>query len=115
MTGSQLHNSRNPSEIYDYYQNDVSFKKIQKKYERVCDQYKILENENLRLKSEIDSYLGPKNEPKTEEQEDKWWKENEVYLQKAELESYVKWVKDLNEENDNLKRQIKYIIIPLCI
>lgn len=87
----------------------LEYERIQKKYERVCDQYKILENENLRLKSEIDSYLGPKNEPKTEEQEDKWWKENEVYLQKAELESYVKWVKDLNEENDNLKRQIKYM------
>lgn len=31
MTGSQLHNSRNASEIYDYYQNDVAFKKIEKK------------------------------------------------------------------------------------
>ena len=46
----------------------------------------------------------------------KWWKDNEIHLQKAELESYVKLVhknnvliNELKTENCNLKKQHRYI------
>ena len=108
----EINPKNNPKKKYRKYHPKklkLEYERIQKKYERICNQYRILEDENLRLKSEIDSYLAPKQQDKTEEKEDKWWKENEVYLQKAEIESYVKWVKDLNEKNNNLERQIKYM------
>ena len=87
----------------------LNFERLTKKYERICDQYKILENENLRLKSEIDSYLKPQEEPKTEDEEDKWWRENEVHLQKAELQAYVKVMNDQTIEINNLNKQVKYM------
>ena len=92
----------------------LNFERLTKKYERICDQYKILENENLRLKSEIDSYLTPQEEskveePKTEDEEDKWWRDNEVHLQKAELQAYMKVMNDQTIEIDNLNKQIKYM------
>lgn len=92
----------------------LNFERLNKKYQRICEQYKILENENLRLKSEIDSYLKPQEEskveePKTEDEEDKWWRDNEINLQKAELQAYVNVMNDQSIEINNLKKQVKYM------
>ena len=97
---------------YTYKPNSLklNYSRLNKKYERVCDQYRILESENIRLKKEIDSYMNTKstdfNEPESEEAEDNWWRKNEVYLQKAEIQAYVKLVKDLNIKIDNSKTEI---------
>lgn len=116
-----------PNDSFNSVDGDIKFKKrnkqrnlklkfdrLTKKYERICDQYKILENENVRLKSEIDSYLKPQEqskveEPKTEDEEDKWWRDNEVHLEKAELQAYVNLLNERNCEIHNLKKQVKYM------
>ena len=95
-----------------------TYRKLEKSYQEECLKTSDLRLELISLKS-TEFVLSDKKTTQTDSDDPddlKWWKDNEINLNKAELESYVKLVNSnnvlinkLKTENCNLKKQHRYI------